>query len=425
MSLHPPIAPISPPPQAETTRGPRVGVLLRRAREERRQSVADVAAALCIRANYLEAIEAGAYERLPGQAYTVGFVRSYANYLGLDAEEVVRIFKREGQGFDRTPASLAMPAPIAQRSIPGGRMLVTGLVLAIGGYGLWSYLGGRQGADTVTPVPTALSGDPTPSEAKAAVRDQASQTATATPPVSQQPAAPATATPAAAPAAPARPAPVARTAEPAPIPATAPPPQKLALAATGAATAVAAQPAPSAPQPGHVFGVIDGPARIELRFNADCWIQVRGPGSDLSSGKLMHAGDVYRVPDRPDLTLRVGNTDAVNIALDGKPVTLPPAPSRVQTIALDPPRLAAGTAEITSHRTGSVETTANPQRVDRAAAAAATAAAARNPPAPTGDLPPPRPRPVRDALPPMGPPPGALTTPPPPPDQPPPPDDND
>jgi cytoskeleton protein RodZ len=435
MTLHPPTASLNPPPLAESVRGPRIGVLLRRAREERHRSVADVAAALCIRANYLEAIEAGAYERLPGQTYTVGFVRSYATYLGLDAAEAVRIFKREGQGFDPTPASLAMPAPIPQRSIPGGRVLVTGLVLAICGYGLWSYLGGRQGGDTVAPVPTALRGDPAPSEARAAVRDQASQIPAT--PASPSAAAATASTPVAAPVAPARPAPVASAAAPVPAQpsAAAPPSQKLALAGGGAVEAApSAAPPPSAVEPGHVFGAAGGPARIELRFTGNCWIQVHGPGSDLSSGKLMHAGDVYRVPDHPDLTVRVGNTDAMTISVDGKPVTLPPGRSLVQTIALDPTRLADGTAEMTSrhtgnsevasHRGGTAEAAARSQRADRAAAAAATAAAARNPPALTDDLPPPRPNPARVLMRPMAPPPGALNTPPPPPDQPPP-DEND
>lgn len=445
MTLHPPIAPNSPPgaPPALAT-GPRVGVLLRRGREERHQSIADVAAALRIREDYLKAIEAGAYERLPGQTYTVGFVRSYANYLGLDAEEAVRVFKRERQGFDPAPATLAMPAPLPQRSVPGGRVLVIGLVLAICGYGLWSYLGGSQGGSTVAPVPTASSGEPNPREARAAVGDQASPPPAA-PASSASPQTDATATPPSAPtvAAPtptARPAPVASAAEPS-SPAAAAAPQQLALAGTGAVPAPSA-PATQPPSPpsGKVFGVTGGPSRIELRFTSDCWVQVRGPGSDLSSGKLMHAGDVYRVPDHPDLTIRVGNTAAMNIAVDGKPVTLPKGRSLVQTIALDPTRLAAGTAEMASHhgsgtelasqRTGTDEDAedAAPRRsarADRAAAAAATADAARNAPTFINDLPPPRPRPVPVALPPKGPPLGALNTPPPPPDQPPPPDEND
>lgn len=446
MSLHPPVAHKSPPPLTEAAR-PRVGVVLRRGREERHQTLEQVAAALRIREVYLEAIEAGAYERLPGQTYTVGFVRSYANYLGLDAEEAVRVFKREGQGFDPAPASLAMPEPIPQRSFSGGRMLVTGLVLAICGYGLWSYLGGSPSRNTVAPVPTAGSGTPTPREASAAVRapagptaapaDPASPATTAT--VTSSPAATAALSPPPALASPVHPAPVAQTAEPSSVNTTSQ--QTVALAGTGAASVPSVQPA--LPAPGHLFGVADGPSRIELRFKADCWVQVHGAGSDLPSGKLMHAGDVYRVPDHPGLTIRVGNTDAMGIAVDGKIVTLPKARSLVQTIALDPTRLADGTAETISRRAATTEPagqsaeiasqrvdddeSARPRhsgRVDRAAAAAATAAAARNPPAFTDDLPPPRPQPVQQMRRPMAPPPGALDTPPPPPNQPPPDDDD-
>jgi hypothetical protein len=189
------------------------------------------------------------------------------------------------------------------------------------------------------------------------------------------------------------------------------------------------------PAPGHVFGQADGPARIELRFTGDCWMQVRGPGSDMGSGKLMHAGDVYRVPDRGGLSLRVGDTDKVAIVLDGKTVTLPPAPSKVQTIALDPARLAAGTAAALAHTASAAHESGSRHdsrdrngRVDRAAAAAATAAIARrslNPGLePISELPP-RERSPSRRRPMIAPPPGALDTPPPPPNQPPPPPEED
>lgn len=313
MATNVPTPPATPPDDADTgPRAQRIGMLLRRTREGRRIAIADVAATLRIRVAYLEAIEKGATERLPGPVYAVGFVRAYAEYLGLDGEEAARRFKREGQGLD-DQTDLTMPLPIPERSIPGGRILLIALVLAVCGYGLWYYLGNgsRQEPDMVTAVPPALQADTaTPSEAKAAVHEPGGPVETRLGSGEAAPTSPGTA---------------------------APPPQNLAAAGT------AGVPAPAPPDnltPGHVFGVADGPVRIELRFTADCWVQIKGGGPDADFGKLMHAGDVYRVPDKPGLIARVGNSDAVTVVADGKFVTLPKANSLVRNIVLDPKELA-------------------------------------------------------------------------------------
>ena len=66
-----------------------VGAFLREARENTGRSVADVASTLRIRAKFLHAIEDGRYGDLPGPTYAVGFIRSYADYLGLDTAALV------------------------------------------------------------------------------------------------------------------------------------------------------------------------------------------------------------------------------------------------------------------------------------------------------------------------------------------------
>ena len=50
---------------------------------------------------------------------------------------------------------------------------------------------------------------------------------------------------------------------------------------------------------------------------------------------------MYRAPDQPGLSMRVGDSDKLTILLDGRTVTLPPANSRVRNIPLDPAQLAA------------------------------------------------------------------------------------
>ncbi|MDR3151539.1 MAG: helix-turn-helix domain-containing protein [Holosporaceae bacterium] len=60
--------------------------LLKKTREEKNLSLGEISDALKIRYCYLDAIENHDYDNLPELVYSIGFVRSYAKFLGLDAE---------------------------------------------------------------------------------------------------------------------------------------------------------------------------------------------------------------------------------------------------------------------------------------------------------------------------------------------------
>ena len=66
-----------------------VGEFLRRERELRYISLDDVAERTKISRRYLEAIEEGQYDRLPGETFVRGFIRSYAQSVGLDPEDTL------------------------------------------------------------------------------------------------------------------------------------------------------------------------------------------------------------------------------------------------------------------------------------------------------------------------------------------------
>src|ERR1700685_783791 len=72
-----------------------VGHDLRAARLRRGDEIAQVSRTLKIRKDHLEALENDRVEDLPGKTYAIGFVRSYARHLGLDAAQLVERFKRE------------------------------------------------------------------------------------------------------------------------------------------------------------------------------------------------------------------------------------------------------------------------------------------------------------------------------------------
>jgi len=72
-----------------------LGALLRKAREQRGYSLDDIQEYTKIRKRYLEAIETGEYKVLPGSFYVRAFVKTYAETVGLDAEEVLRLYHKE------------------------------------------------------------------------------------------------------------------------------------------------------------------------------------------------------------------------------------------------------------------------------------------------------------------------------------------
>ena len=63
-----------------------IGQKLQQARVARKLTLEQVSQATHMRLHYLEALEAGNFEALPSTAQARGFLRTYANYLGLDAD---------------------------------------------------------------------------------------------------------------------------------------------------------------------------------------------------------------------------------------------------------------------------------------------------------------------------------------------------
>ena len=72
-----------------------IGDTLRAERERQNLSIKDIEKGTSIRALYIEAIEKGEYKTLPGDVYTKGFIRNYANFLKLDADAAVKQYNEE------------------------------------------------------------------------------------------------------------------------------------------------------------------------------------------------------------------------------------------------------------------------------------------------------------------------------------------
>jgi cytoskeleton protein RodZ len=365
----------------------RVGDVLAHMRAARGIELGEIASHLRIREQYLVAIESGDLSHLPGPTYAIGFVRSYANFLGLDGDEAVRLFKGEREG-DAQKAALNFPEPVSESRIPRGALLFVSLVLALVAYGGWYYLSSRdmQLADLVPQVPQSMNpGTPAGETAKpdAAAPAQPAPAASAPAAPSSEPATPAPVTaeadkkakeampapvqssaptPTPAPAAATQPAPAAAPAQPAPVaaapvaPAPAPAPTPAPAAPAPAASAPAPTPAPApAPAPAAPAPVASAPqaapqtaavsAAIEIRAKGDSWVQIRGQGGRVVVMRIFRTGDTYKVPDEKGLTLMTGNAGAIEIAVDGKVVpAIGPFGAVRRDVALDPERLKAGTA---------------------------------------------------------------------------------
>ncbi len=138
-----------------------IGALLREARMRERIDITTVESATKIRAKYLRALENEEWDQLPGPTFVRTFLRTYAEYLGLDSKMLVEDYK---QRFEQPGPQDLMP--FTQRS--GGRrpqrpprvlppwalvgFIVVLLLVAL--FALGSFGGGDDVADTPTPTAT-------------------------------------------------------------------------------------------------------------------------------------------------------------------------------------------------------------------------------------------------------------------------------
>jgi cytoskeleton protein RodZ len=109
------------------SRLPSIGEALRSAREAQGRSVEEASAATRIRSSYLEALEQERFEELGGNVYAKGFLRSYANFLGIDPAPLLDAYRAQ----ERPDAPLFEHAPKAIAARAGGRRGPTWIAVAI------------------------------------------------------------------------------------------------------------------------------------------------------------------------------------------------------------------------------------------------------------------------------------------------------
>lgn len=246
-----------------------VGALLAETRTATGRDLADVSREIRVPLRHLMAIEADDHRSLPALPYALGFVKSYARSVGLNAENVAAQFRAETSITPHVPTPLNLE-PLAEARLPS-RGLAWGsvalLVVLVAGLGLY-------GAGVFDPAPAV----PT---LETASNDAENIRAT---------------DPALSPPAPVNPAPAAPR-----------------------AAAPAGQAIPTS-----------GP--VVLVAQEDVWVKIydRTTGRRAFIG-LLSAGQRYEVPtDGPPLTLRAGRAGMVQVQVGG--VVLPPLGGPVSTI---------------------------------------------------------------------------------------------
>jgi len=378
-----------------------VGEILRKQREERGEDLRYVAQILRIRYPYLKAIEDGHPDELPGPTYAVGFVRTYADHLGLSSEELVQQFKEEAANL-QARADLHFPAPLPEGKIPSGAVLVIAVVLAAVVYSAWIYLSSReqQVAEIVPQLPNRISeiikGNSEAAKAPAKPAEKPKMTLETDTPsnetpltgestemaaqgtadtTQQQPAAPAMEESAAisvdetasnevdessmasqiesdvAAVAPAE-----RSGDAIPPPPT--PNAGASESETTSGASVSEQSGGGQESPAEsglseaeraspkVYGEENKDARIVIHASTDSWVEVRDSSTDeLLLTRVLFKGDSYHVPDRSGLTLLTGNAGGLRIVVDGADVPpIGPLGAVRRNVLLEPSPLLSGNA---------------------------------------------------------------------------------
>ncbi len=121
----------------------RVGQKIRIARLGKGLTLNEVSKATKIKASFLLAIEEGDYKRLPSSAYIKGFLKNYAQYLGLPYQYTLALFKRE---FNENENLEVMPSGVSgQHKILTNHLRISSssvifvFILAVLGYVVFQY----------------------------------------------------------------------------------------------------------------------------------------------------------------------------------------------------------------------------------------------------------------------------------------------
>ncbi len=273
----------------------KVGSLLKEMRLQKGLRLPDVAKRLCIRKTYLDAIEESNYKEIPAFPYGVGFIRSYAEFLGLNSENIVELYKEE---TNTTPAKdIYMLEPQSEATVPGRKYLIISLLGIMLVYVLWYVYNNRTETEEPTAAEVVVE-ENIPEDMPLAVENFA-----ALPETDE-----------------------AETSLPAEEN------DELSESQVTITEASFVEPAPAEPAPA------EAPQKDEtvvVKIIAETWIEVKD-GSKLYLSKVLQPGTTYVVPEGgKGMILSVGKIEGAEVYINGK-LTPVARPGKKTNIALDP-----------------------------------------------------------------------------------------
>src|SRR5258708_11561806 len=93
-----------------------VGKILQERRQEKLITLEEVEKHIKIRKELLQALEADDFDKLPPATFVQGFIKNYAKFLGLDANKLLALFRRDYESSKHPPLVLeSFSKPLKQR----------------------------------------------------------------------------------------------------------------------------------------------------------------------------------------------------------------------------------------------------------------------------------------------------------------------
>ena len=126
-----------------------IGTILKSSRLKSKKSMEEISSELCIRKIYLTALEEGDYETLPPIPYGVGYVRTYARYLGLNPERAVKLYKNASQTEEQENKQEEIEK--AEINKISGKHIVIGIIALMAIYAAWSFYANMGTAPATLP----------------------------------------------------------------------------------------------------------------------------------------------------------------------------------------------------------------------------------------------------------------------------------
>ena len=103
----------------------------------RKREIFTISKILCIKEDYLSALETGNYDKIPEKVYLLGFARNYAIELGLDPDLIVKKIKQEISKSTETEDSEVLEKDITKSTEENNKNSINSFIKILSKYWLW------------------------------------------------------------------------------------------------------------------------------------------------------------------------------------------------------------------------------------------------------------------------------------------------